>query len=434
MKKHILAVISACFGHSLDLRARIFNVLAMSGVAACIIIALVNLVSGVGIVAVLVDIIAGGFSAGLMYYSYRTQRYQHCYLITIVVIFLGLFPYLFFKMGGYHGGVPMFMVFAVVFTLFMLEGRTALLVTALELALYTGLQLFVYWNSASVTMFPTEQGFLISNLMDFLVVSMALGATMYAQMHMYRTQQRRVDEQNAVLAQVNQAKTRFLANTSHEMRTPLTVVSVNIQTVMGILKRMDGVSEDAETQELLGDAQAEIMRLSRMVGAMLSLNSIADSTEKGKTDLTAVLRDTADMMRLLLAQRGNELFLDVSEHLAVYGSADLLSQVFINLLQNSNTHTSGGTIRLYATTEGSDIAVAVSDNGSGISPELLPHVFERGVTRGGTGVGLFLCKAVVEAHGGTITIESEENAGTTVSFTLPVYQGQYGGEENDKRR
>jgi signal transduction histidine kinase len=429
MKRRLLTAFRTYFDNALDLRVRIFNILAIAGIMGAVIIGIVNLISGAGAAAVLVDAAAAALSAGLLYYSYRTQKYQYCYLITIAGIFLGLFPYLFLRMGGYHGGVTAFMVFAVVFTVFMLEGKLVLLVTALELALYTGLYIYAYRNPASVTMFPTESGFLTSNLMDFLVVSVALGASMYAQVRLYRAQQRRVDEQNAVLAQANRAKTQFLANTSHEMRTPLTVISVDIQTVMGILKRMDGISEDTETQELLQDAQAEIMRLSRMVGGMLSLNVISDSTEWSKTDFTALLRHIEDMMRLLITRQENELVLEVAEDLTVYGSADLLSQVIVNLLQNSNTHTKSGVIRLCAAAGNGEQTVTVKDNGSGIAPELLPHVFERGVTEGGSGVGLFLCKTVVESHGGTIQIESEEGMGTSVTFTLPAYQGQYGGAE-----
>lgn len=429
MKERLICLFRIYFSSTLDLRVRIFNILALAGCVGAIVIGIVNGFSGAGFPAILIDVVAAALSAGLLYYSYRTQRYRHCYLVTIVVIFLGLFPYLFFTMGGYHGGIPMFFIFAVVFTVFMLEGKLAVVVTVFELALYSGLLLYSYKNPDSITTFPAESGLFISNLSDMLVVGISLSTTMYAQVRLYRAQQRRLDEQNAVLAQSNLAKTRFLANTSHEMRTPLTVISVDIQTVMGLLKRMDGVSDDTEMQVLLQDAQAEIMRLARMVGGMLSLNSITDSTEKSKTNFTALLNNTTDMLRLLITRQENELISDVSDGLTVYGNADLLSQVIINLLQNANSHTKSGEIKLQASVDDGKITVKVSDNGSGISPQLLPHVFERGVTDGGTGLGLFLCKTVVESHGGAIHIESGESAETTVIFTLPVYQGQYGGED-----
>lgn len=326
--------------------------------------------------------------------------------------------------------MPMFFVFALVYTAFMLEGRRVIVVMALELVIYTGLLYYAYTNPAGVVFFPEERGFFISNLLDVWVVGIVLSATMYAQMRLYRNQQRRVDEQNAVLEQANYAKTQFLANTSHEMRTPLTVISVNIQTVQGLLKRVDGLSDDREVQELLQDAQAEIMRLSRMVGGMLSINALAEGTEKTKTDFTAVLNNTGDMMRLLLDKKKNRLSLDLAPDLIVFGNADLLSQVVINLLQNANTHTEAGNIRVEAKDHEGEIRVLVTDEGKGISAQILPHVFERGVSEGGTGVGLFLCKAVVESHGGRIAIESTEGEGTLVTFTIPSYQGQFGGEDH----
>jgi signal transduction histidine kinase len=73
--------------------------------------------------------------------------------------------------------------------------------------------------------------------------------------------------------------------------------------------------------------------------------------------------------------------------------------------------------------------VTVTDTGTGIAAELLPHVFERGVSTGGTGFGLYLCKTVVESHGGRIWIESTPGSGTTTRFALPTYEGQFGGED-----
>jgi signal transduction histidine kinase len=431
MKKLISRVGQAYFGPALELRVQLFNVLVIISACFCLMIAMVNAFAGIGLVGVLVDLAAAVFCLSLLFYASHSGRAKLCHIISIVGSFFILFPYLFFQMGGYKGGIPAFLVFAVVFTVFMLEGKTVLVVTGLELALYAGMYLYAYNNLASVTPFPDEKGFLVSNLMDLFIVSIALGATMYAQVKVYRRQQRELDAQNAVLAQINRAKTEFLANTSHEMRTPLTVISVNVQAVNGILQSMDGFETDPEVTELLTDAQEEIMRLSRMVSGMLTLASISEEAEKGKADLSALLGGIADILRLTLSKRGNVLKTEIEKGLTVFGNVDLLSQVAVNLIQNAHAHTENGIIYLKAVRDGAQIAVTVGDDGNGISVELLPHVFERGVTdkvNGGTGFGLFLCKTAVESHGGKISIASEEGNGTTVFFTLPVYQGQYGGD------
>jgi signal transduction histidine kinase len=101
-------------------------------------------------------------------------------------------------------------------------------------------------------------------------------------------------------------------------------------------------------------------------------------------------------------------------------------------MSNAAENLQGGKITVTAALNesGSFIIVRVKDNGSGIAPELLPRLFERGVSgRGGTGYGLFICKTIVDAHGGNIEIDSESNGGTTVTFTVPVYGGQEAGHK-----
>ena len=181
-----------------------------------------------------------------------------------------------------------------------------------------------------------------------------------------------------------------------------------------------------ETTELLADAQEEIMGLARMVSGMLSMASLSESTEKKRCSLTAILKNSTDMLRLLFRKKENELEVSVEEGMEVFADADLISQVLVNLLQNANTHTQGGRIEVRAFLKDGKYQVEITDNGSGIAPELLPHVFERGVSDGGTGVGLFLSKSVVESHHGKIWIESRQGEGTKVSFVLPVYEGQRG--------
>jgi signal transduction histidine kinase len=231
---------------------------------------------------------------------------------------------------------------------------------------------------------------------------------------------------NAVLSQLNRAKTEFIANASHEMRTPLTVISVNVQTVKNIIEDMGDVVESPDAEKLLKNAQSEIMRLARMVDGMLKLSSISDGADKSKLDLSELLHSVADMLRIHLHERGNEVKTEIETDLDIFGDADLLSQVAINLIQNAQKHTENDTITISAARDGSVITITVRDSGTGISPALLPRVFERGVSDGGTGFGLYFCKAVVESHGGEIWIESEPGKGTGAYFTLPVYEGQYG--------
>jgi len=188
---------------------------------------------------------------------------------------------------------------------------------------------------------------------------------------------------------------------------------------------MDDVIKDPEAETMLQNAQSEIMRLSRMVDGMLTLASISDGTEKRKTDFSALAQSAADMLLIHLQERGNTLETHIDEALLVFADPDLLSQVIVNLIQNAHKHTENGKVALDASCGDGKITVTVRDDGSGIAPELLPRVFERGVSDGGgKGLGLDFCKTVVESHGGAIWIESNPGKGTVVYFTLPAYEGQ----------
>ena len=427
MNKLLSLIRGSFLDKSLDLRIRLFNILAMAGVVVSLVSAFVSAAMGEKLQNAAVYLIFALLASALLWYASKSGRYQLCYMITIVAIFLIGFPFFFFNNGGYYGAIPYFFIFALVFTAFMLEGKTAFLMVGVEMLLYVGLCLYAYFFFIPEDFYISSRNVMITSVFGFVVVGLALSIVMLLQFQLYNEQQKKLDEQNHILQRASRAKTEFLSNTSHEMRTPLTVISVNVQTAAEILEDME--VKDAEPAELLQSAQQEIMRLARMVGGMLNLASMSENTDKQTVNLSTLLRSSTEMFSLHLQKRSNLLKTDIADGLEVYGNADLLAQVVANLLQNAAAYTEQGEITLRAEKTGREILVAVADTGTGISAELLPHVFERGVSTGGTGFGLYLCRTVVESHGGRIWIESTQGSGTRLTFALPAYEGQFGGED-----
>jgi signal transduction histidine kinase len=118
-----------------------------------------------------------------------------------------------------------------------------------------------------------------------------------------------------------------------------------------------------------------------------------------------------------------------SDNLLVMGSSDELTQVMFNLLSNAAKHTSGGSVTVSMVELAGGLAkIIVADTGSGISDKDIPRVFERywHGDANGTGLGLTLCREIIEAHNGSIELKSTVGRGTTVSFTLPVVLGETG--------
>lgn len=424
MKEKLSQFIDRFLNKQLDFRVRLFNVLAMGGTVISLAMALVGIATRVGLGNIAANFISAALSYALLYYSQRTGRYQLCYIITIVAIFLGLFPVMFFTAGGYHSGMPSFFVFAVAFTILMLEGKKAIVMSVLEIILYIAICLIAFLYPEMVKAWNTEQDLLTDVMVGFVSVSAVLGAMLYLHFRLYNEQQKQLAEQNILLGQLNRMKAELFGNISHELKTPLTVISVHTQRAQALLKlgRDGDLDKIGESHALVQD---EAMRLSRLVDSALSLSSLQEAGgRKAELDLRSILRTTAEAYRSLLEKKGNALTLSLPENLLpVYGNADQLVQLISNLLSNAGVHTEQGEICVSAEQRGDIAAVIITDTGTGIAPELLFRIFERRVTDGGgSGLGLFICRQIARDHGGEIMVDSLPGVGTTVTMTLPMHR------------
>ncbi len=233
-----------------------------------------------------------------------------------------------------------------------------------------------------------------------------------------------------------EAQRRFVADASHEMRTPLT-------SLKGMAEILMIGAHGNNTQVIEQSAEAmnsELDRLGRLVNDLLTLSRL-DSTGGNATppprrmrmDVCAALQAAADQMAALAQGHGVRLTNLCSQPLWVIGDAGQLKQVLLNLLDNAMRYTpAGGEVSLRGSLEGNSAKIEVRDTGSGIDPRDLSHIFERfyrgdaSRTRatGNSGLGLAIVKAIVEAHGGQISVESTRGAGTTFTITLPLAPAQ----------
>lgn len=424
MKEKLSKFIDRFLNKQLDFRVRLFNVLAIGGTVISLSMALAGIATRVGPENIAVNFISAALSYALLCYSQHTGRYQLCYFITIVAIFLGLFPIMFFTAGGYHGGMPSFFVFAVAFTILMLEGKKAIVMSLVEIFLYLAICIIAFRHPGLVNAWDTEQNLLTDVMVGFVSVSAVLGAMLYLHFKLYNEQQKQLAEQNVLLGQLNRMKTELFGNISHELKTPLTVISVHTQRAQALLElgREGDLEKIRESHAL---AQEEVMRLSRLVDSTLRLASLQEmGGQKAALDLRSILRTTSEAYHSLLEKKGNALAFSLPENiLPVCGNADQLVQLISNLLSNAGAHTEQGEICVSAEQRGDIIAVIITDTGTGIAPELLSRIFERGVTDGGgSGLGLFICRQIARDHDGEITIDSVPGMGTTVTVMLPMHR------------
>jgi two-component system, OmpR family, phosphate regulon sensor histidine kinase PhoR len=238
----------------------------------------------------------------------------------------------------------------------------------------------------------------------------------------------------------------FIANVSHELKTP-------IATLMGFIETLRGPAKgDLEAHErFLGIMQEQAARMSRLVADLLSLSRIElneHARPSGGVELRDVIGRVANALSLRAAERNIKIELPTGAMGRAIGDADELIQVFQNLIDNAIKYGRPGTAVTVSGMRIADpaeirahlpglrrakamIAVAVADHGEGIAREHIPRLTERfyrvdaarSRDLGGTGLGLAIVKHLVQAHGGELLIESALGHGTTVSFTLPPGEG-----------
>lgn len=225
------------------------------------------------------------------------------------------------------------------------------------------------------------------------------------------------------LSELEESRREFVANVSHELRSPITAISGYVEGMR------DGTIPQAEFETYLSIVSDETNRLKNLIGDLLKLSRL----EKDGAALNLTRFDVCELLSRVLLHRTGDLegkHMDVDcdfdpEPCMVEADESRMEQVVVNLLDNAIKFTpDGGLIRMSVRREGSVCTVVVQDNGVGIAPEDRPHVFERFYTADkahtsgkGTGLGLSICQRIMEMHGQKITL-LDTGEGAAFAFTL----------------
>jgi signal transduction histidine kinase/ActR/RegA family two-component response regulator/HPt (histidine-containing phosphotransfer) domain-containing protein len=424
MIKLISFIKDKLLGKHLEFRVRLFNVLAMTGTLISFSMCILGIVNHAGSINILINGVSTVLSFSLLYYSYFSGRYQFCYMVTIIGIFLVLFPVLFFSVGGYHSGMPSFFIFAVLFTVFMLEGRKAFIMSVLELVTYVVICLIAKNYPETVNWFDTDMKILVDIIIAFVLVSVSLGICMAIHFRMYNQQQRDLRE-------ASEAKSRFLANMSHEIRTPINV----------ILGMNEIILRESESDRIKGYS-LNVRNAGRML--MTLINNILDlaTIEKGRLEIreedyaaTGLIEALSVIGEEYAKNHDLHFTINVDENIPrMLGGDDThIRQIISNFLGNAAKYTEHGSIKLSFSANQMEelgeviLCIAVADTGIGITQESMPYLFDaflRFDTQSnryieGSGLGLAIAKEYADKMGGHIEVESEPGKGSTFILKVP---------------
>jgi len=227
------------------------------------------------------------------------------------------------------------------------------------------------------------------------------------------------------LREIDRLKSEFIATASHELRTPLTSVQMGVHL---LLEGAAGELNEKQT-EVLAACRQDCDRLDKLMCDLMDLSKIEageSPPQLAKVRAGELIQAAAEDLRPQVEVKGLEFRVDLPVDLP-YVSVDRLQieRVISNLVINAIRSTRQGEIRITADRRDRNVAVSVTDSGSGIPSEYLSNIFDKfvqvpGAPTGGAGLGLAISKSIVEAHGGQIGVHSDMGSGSTFTFTLPV--------------
>ena len=218
---------------------------------------------------------------------------------------------------------------------------------------------------------------------------------------------------------------RFTSDASHELRTPVSVILTQTQTA---LSRERSSVEYREALEACQRAARRMKALTESLLELARLDAGHEPIKRERFDLLGVARDCVELLRPLAAERGIQIHCNVPP-MECLGDAERIGQVVTNLLTNAiHFNRDQGEVRLSARAENGAVLLTVADTGQGIPAEDIPHLFERfyrvdksrSRIQGRNGLGLAICKAIVDAHGGSIEVSSQAGVGSTFTVSLPL--------------
>lgn len=427
------------FGHNLDIRIQFYHLLTFIGIATGISIAIISIIMKDQLVNIIIDIMISVLAFLLLIIAEKKKCYHLCSWILVITIFMIIFPLLFIYYGGYKCGFQCFFILAIIFTIHLLEKHERIAAIVIEFILYIACCLSIYYLSDTATDLLSENIHVIELTLNFIISSLLLLCAVILRNRMINFKQTQIQElnrellvRNETLAQYDTMKSDFLATVAHEINTPLAVIAASSSDTLDLLKETP-----LNMEEIVGNQKIIDRRVKLIDNILLDLMDTV-AIETGRISLNRQSVNLADLLKTICETQFKKL--DKNDNRIIYNfqpdiphiwiDPQRIEQVMINLLSNAVRHTSNGIITVTLTQMNNKQVVNVTDNGEGMDAEMARIVLKQYVSTKADywrhGIGLYICRRIITAHGGDIWIDSEKGHGTTISFSFM--------EENDYER
>jgi signal transduction histidine kinase len=238
------------------------------------------------------------------------------------------------------------------------------------------------------------------------------------------------------------ARDEFLSIASHELRTPLSALQLQVEMLLHPMGPQTGEPIGEPMRKKLQLAARQIDRLTRLINELLDVSRITSGRlrlEREQADLASIARDVIERFSDDAAKAHCTVTIDAREPVIGLWDRLRLEQVVTNLLTNAFKFGAGKPIELAVSRHGPHARLAITDHGIGVAPENIERIFHRFEqasptrTYGGLGLGLYIVRGIVEAHGGIVRVASTPGVGSTFTIELPVQPEETHGDESERR-
>lgn len=415
------------FGKDLNIQVKVFNILALSGISVCTLLSVYGILANETVQIMSCYLMGVVFSISMLYYTLKTGKYEIAMVTTVIIVFLVMFTFIFFNGGGYNSGAPIFFVFAIVFTAFLLSGKNATVLIAVEIIWYSFICIYAYRYPETVRRLNGDKEIMYDVLSCVIVAGLVLSVTMYLQTRVYREKQKELVIAKEEADKANSAKSAFLAKMSHDIRTPL-------NTVMAMNELISQNSDSEDILEWTSDSENACRLLLSQINDLLDISKI----ELGKVDVHESNYSVKNLVHKLYINwdreaknKGLSLEFDIVNDFPsmLFGSEDAIYKILSNFISNSIKYSDKGKITISFFVIGEDkYGFSVTDEGIGIPTEFIDKIFvpfERGTqeyndSREGSGLGLAIVKELAEQMDADVYCDSEVGNGSR--FTIQLTQ------------
>ena len=420
------------FHKNLEFRVQIYNLLTFMGMLGGVVVAVIAAMIKSSIATVAINFMLSVFSFVMLIIADKKKCYDLCGWIMIVLIFFIAFPALFFFCGGYKSGSTSFFILAIIFTVFLLDTYKRIAVVIFEFILYVSCCCAAYYIPGIAAELPSAFNYFFNVTVNFVTSGTLLLIAVMFRAHLLISNQTEIKElnrelkaQNETLVQYDHMKSDFLATVAHEINTPLAVIAASGGDTVDLLNesplKIDEIKENQLVIEkkvrLIDNIILDLMDAVAIETGKLSLNC-------QPVNLSEFLKNTCSAHHKQLDLNNNKITYAFQASLPqIWLDPQRIEQVIVNLLSNAFRHTKNGVVTVnLKQADGGGQLVSVTDTGEGMDMEMARAALKQYVSTKKDywrhGIGLYICRRIVSAHGGDIRIESEKGRGTEVTFTI----------------